>query len=175
MKHRLIIPKFLSLLILIVLTLNMPLYAQHHLSPNQHPPLSGYPQSSVGSVTPISKMSSSSNVHQIGGGVGTAGSVSSFTTRSMPQMRTTINNIVPLSQVGATTAPQLSAVGETSSSRPRKIGGGENYNNDDDDKPKDNPDPYSTPLGNLPLLLMLLLTTAHTLLRRKLKSEKLKS
>lgn len=174
MKHRLIIPKFLSLLILIVLTLNMPLYAQHHLSPNQHPPLSGYPQSSVGSVTPISKMSSSSNVHQIGGGVGTAGSVSSFTTRSMPQMRTTINNIVPISQVGAISAPQLSVVGETSSSRPRKIGGGGgNYNDDDDpDKPNDNPDPYSTPLGNLPLLLMLLLTTAHTLLRRKLKTEK---
>ena len=141
MKHRLIIPKFLSLLILIVLTLNMPLYAQHHLSPNQHPPLSGYPQSSVGSVTPISKMSSSSNVHQIGGGVGTAGSVSSFTTRSMPQMRTTINNIVPLSQVGALSAPQLSVVGETSSSRPRKIGEGGNYNDDEDDKPNDNPDP----------------------------------
>ena len=173
MKHRLIIPKFLSLLILIVLTLNMPLYAQHHLSPNQHPPLSGYPQSSVGSVTPISKMSSSSNVHQIGGGVGTAGSVSSFTTRSMPQMRTTINNIVPLSQVGATTAPQLSAVGQATATRPKKIGGDSNYNDDKDpEEPIDNPDPYSTPLGNLPLLLMLLLTTAHTLLRRKLKSER---
>ena len=64
-------------------------------------------------------------------------------------------------------------------SRPRRIDANGNGIDDDlepeDDEWGETGDPYATPLGNLPLLLILLLTTAHTLLRRKLKSEKLNS
>ena len=166
MKQRLKAPKFLFLMVLFVLTLTMPLYAQHPSSANQHPPLTGYPESSVSSVSPIGWMSSGSTLHQNGNGSAT--SAGSFSTRSMPQMGSTFGNAVPLSRVGATTAPQLSAIRQATATRPKKIGGGGNYNDDDDPgEPIDNPDPFPTPLGDLPLLLILLLCVGYA--RRRLR------
>ena len=68
-----------------------------------------------------------------------------------------------ISAVGATSAPQLSEYGRTQG--PRKVGiGGED---DDENEAGNEDDPFATPIGSLPIALMLLLSAAYATRKRR--------
>ena len=180
-QHPLMRHAIIPILVLLVLTMPLRLSAQVATQPSAH--TYAAPSATMRSTAPSSYSLHSSSHAAIrsysSGGMTAAQTPNIIRTNRYSTPAASVSMPITLAPVGALSVrPMATTTDNTYIPRRKTLGGGgeddegnQNQNNNDD-KPGYNSDPNETPLGNLPLLLMLLLTTAHTLLRRKLKSEK---
>lgn len=180
-QHPLMRHAIIPILVLLVLTMPLRMSAQAATQPSAH--TYAAPSATMRSTAPSSYSLHSSSHAAIrsysSGGATAAPTPNIIRTNRYSTPAASVSMPITLAPVGALSVrPMATTTDNTYIPRRKTLGGGgeddegnQNQNNDND-KPGYNSDPNETPLGNLPLLLMLLFTTAHTLLRRKLKSEK---